>query len=262
MEEKNNSRLPMFEADQESQLKIKDDEKQEQEDIVPVKVGVGGLFIVTIRRNGSTKECILLYKRYKDPENNKWSLPGGHVGLFFTCEDALRQKIVKILHNKVDERDIEVLDIVTAVNHFDRTVGYHYVSPQYYININEIAFNKITVIDELKNDTGCIVFLNTKSKLKKSMDERYNNLSSQQTPWLSLVPVDVIKNMEFRELEDIFIHTTIVAVLQHLNLLDNVKRIQEIAKNNTRKIQEFTRESEKEIQATTSAYKKWRSKSK
>lgn len=193
-----------------------------------VQVGVGGLFLTNEKCAGITKECVLLYKRYKNPEIHQWSLLGGHVEVFNTCEDTLKKKINKIMRNQIQERDIEVLDIVTAVNHFNEDELYHYVSPQYYVNIKTTAFKKMPKTNKLHKNADDIVILDTADKLRKTIKPEYDNVSSEDKPWLSLVPIDVIKEIDVAELEEIFIHTTVEAILQHCKLLNKIKKIEEI----------------------------------
>ena len=129
------------------------------------------------------------------------------------------------MKDRIQERDIEVLDIVTAVNHFDVQQKYHYVSPQYYVSIKKSSFEKIPTTNEITKNSDAIVILSTVTKLRNSMGSKYEDYSTKDKPLLSLVPIDVIKELDVAELENIFIHTTVEAILQHCSLLDNIKKL-------------------------------------
>ena len=124
--------------------------------------------------------------------------------------------------------DITIQDVIVADNHLDPVDKYHYVSPQYYVMIDGSAINKFKTTDKITKDTSYITILDSVNKLKESMKKKYNTYSTKEKPWLSYVPIDVIKNMDTDERDRTFIHTTITAVLTHCKLQEHVSEIEDL----------------------------------
>lgn len=220
--EKNGSELRAFTTDTNSRVSTK-----ESGMINEVRVGVGGLFITNVNCEGTQSKCVLLYKRPHDPERFQWSLPGGSVTLFQGCETVLAFKASKRLHD-VDVRNIIVLDVIVAVNHYNEEEGYHFVSPQYYIDIKDFE----TLFYVAKNPYARtprnkipVKILNTKKKLLNSMSETNNKETTEDKPLLSVVPIDIIEKMDSCERERIFIKTTIEAILAHCEMRKNIEEL-------------------------------------
>lgn len=215
------STIPPFQSDEAALVKQADNLDSKPSTVKQVKVGVGGLFIVTVDCDGTDKECALLYKRYKEPEIYQWSLPGGHVEMYHTCEDTLKEKASHILRQTVT-RDIEVHDVIVAVNHCDKDKEYHFVSPQYYIDILDLSkFKKVNTIEEAKANCN-IAVLRSNRQLYESMNPKYNNFTSYEMPLLALVPIDLIRNMNKEKRKEIFIQTTIEAIEGHAKLQSQI----------------------------------------
>lgn len=202
---------------------IDDPEKQEG---ISVDVGVGGLCISNIEWSGKKIESVLMYKRYKDPEINQWSLLGGHVSIYNTCEDTLKKKIKKLTSNVIQERDIEIQDIITVVNHFDKFKHFHYVSPQYYVAIKQNVLNSFALSSKIEKKERRIVVFDTSTKLKNSMKKHYDDYSTKEQPLLAWITLDVFRELNETEREQIFIHTTIEAINAHNKLHQHLSDIQ------------------------------------
>lgn len=97
-----------------------------------IGVGVGGLFIKCIKKQ---KEYALLYKRYKEPEKDMFSIIGGSGSLYQNIEISLKNKFVFYLGVQYDE--VMVKDIICVNNHMVKD-NFHYLSPSYYVDVKNI----------------------------------------------------------------------------------------------------------------------------
>ena len=175
-------------------------------------VGVGGLFVLKIEipKKGQ-KECVLLYKRYKDPDLGKWSLPGGAVRCFESTEQALKRKASERLHKIIDVSRITVNGLIVLVNHINQKENFHYLSPQYYMDIANLSDDFIwthhrrKAKDKKGKAKTSILLLDTEQQIKKDVSE-----STKDAPLLALVPVDVIPAMV--DSNEYFFKTTIIAI--------------------------------------------------
>jgi len=106
-------------------------------------VGVGvGCWLVN-----REKDKVLLYKRNKDPESNKWSIPGGGVKYGCSVQEIVKMElrnIAKINLFNYHERDDYSIKVLRITNHYphlpapkDGKVEYHYVSPAFLIDIKD-----------------------------------------------------------------------------------------------------------------------------
>ena len=73
-------------------------------------------------------ETILLLRRLTQPEVDKWSLPGGKVGLYETTARATEREIMEEIGIGIDARDLLCL-----VEHIDEPQGLHWFGPVYLI---------------------------------------------------------------------------------------------------------------------------------
>lgn len=106
-------------------------------------IGVGvGCWLVN-----KEKDKVLLYKRYKDPEENKWSMPGGGAKYGHSVQEMAElelRNITKInLDHYNDKKDYSI-NVLRITNHYppdpykpNGRVEFHYVSPAFYIDIKE-----------------------------------------------------------------------------------------------------------------------------
>jgi 8-oxo-dGTP pyrophosphatase MutT (NUDIX family) len=106
-------------------------------------IGVGvGCWLVN-----EEKDKVLLYKRYKDPEKNKWSMPGGGAKYGHSVQEIAElefKNITKInLDHYNDKKDYSI-NVLRITNHYppdpykpNGRVEFHYVSPAFYIDIKE-----------------------------------------------------------------------------------------------------------------------------
>lgn len=88
-------------------------------------IGVGvGAFILNENNE------LLLLQRNKEPEKGFWSIPGGSVELFETCEEA----VIREIKEEVGV-DIKVKKLLCVVNHIVDKEKVHWVSPEYICEI-------------------------------------------------------------------------------------------------------------------------------
>jgi len=106
-------------------------------------IGVGvGCWLVN-----KEKDKVLLYRRYKDPEKDKWSMPGGGAKYGHSVQEMAElelRNITKInLEYYHDKKDYSI-NVLRITNHYppdaykpNGRVEFHYVSPAFYIDIKD-----------------------------------------------------------------------------------------------------------------------------
>ena len=88
-----------------------------------IGVGVGAVIL-------NEKGEILLLLRRERPEAGRWTIPGGAVEWFETCVDALRRECREELGVEID-----IVRILTVVDHIVKEEGAHWVSIEYLASI-------------------------------------------------------------------------------------------------------------------------------
>ena len=88
-----------------------------------IGVGVGAVII-------NSKNEILLLLRKKPPEADYWTIPGGAVEWFETCEDALIRECREEIGAKV-----KIVKLLTVVDHIVRDEGIHWISSEYLVKL-------------------------------------------------------------------------------------------------------------------------------
>ena len=245
----NASMVSVHTPDSETEAEVVPTEKDDIDtDSQYVKAGVGGLFVYEY----SNHEYALLYRRLpeEDPDPNKWSLPGGGAEFWTNIEETLQKKAAKKLGIR-DKKNVEVLGVITVVNHQNEHTTlapnedpYHYISPQYYINI--MRFKEIFKIDDQNKGKGIKLHIFTDAK--EFVD--YNSADNQGIASVALVSLDMIQNMENRHLY--FIETTYRAVDAHIEIMKQIKDIE----NHFAAIHSEIDASKKNLLS----YKEWRKK--
>lgn len=101
-------------------------------------IGVGvGAVIVNERRE------VLLLLRKKAPEAEQWTIPGGTVEWFESCEDAIRRECREEV-----ALDIKIEKLLTVVDHIVEADAAHWVSLEYLATITS---NCAPVIEEAES---------------------------------------------------------------------------------------------------------------
>lgn len=172
-----------------------------------IKVGVGGLYINEFNE-------VLLYRRDKAPEKDKWSIIGGRGVKFDSIQDTLLNKFSKI--TQIDKDDILIGDVIRVNNHYDKKKkDFHYVSPSFYVEIRNID-------DYLIRETESDLSYEKKVVYEFNSDGFKNKYSTIDNYVLSWVPISVILNKDYRGL---FTSTTLNAIKSHIALSDNINHI-------------------------------------
>ncbi len=169
-----------------------------------IGVGVGGLYIRSDILEDK-REYVLLYKRYHDPEEGLLSIIGGSGVLFENIEKTLKDKFSRI--TKVNIEDIKVGNVIKVNNH-QEDHNYHFVSPSYYIEVNNPSSSLIWGKIKKNEDTRKLVYIAkivdegihsesiTEDERKRGiiqLKELNNMQSTYKDPLLVWFPVDEIK---------------------------------------------------------------------
>jgi mutator protein MutT len=88
-----------------------------------IGVGVGA---VVLNESGE----VLLTLRRKEPEAGRWSIPGGAVEWFERCSDAIKRECREEVGLTV-----EIVRLLTVVDHIVPEEGFHWVSIEYLVKI-------------------------------------------------------------------------------------------------------------------------------
>jgi 8-oxo-dGTP diphosphatase len=88
-----------------------------------IGVGVGAVVLNDSRE-------VLLILRKKEPEAGQWSIPGGAVEWFEKCSDAVKRECLEEVGLTV-----EVVKLLTVVDHIVPNELSHWVSVEYLVNI-------------------------------------------------------------------------------------------------------------------------------
>jgi ADP-ribose pyrophosphatase YjhB (NUDIX family) len=176
-----------------------------------IGVGVGGVYIkdkITGARDN--EEYVLLYKRYHEPENQRWSILGGSSKMHENIEDTLVQKTCRITN--VSKDSVVVKDIIKANNHDEQ--DFHFLSPAFYMDIlNPSAY---LYWGAQKNKYG----RKREVKIIKGLDDfSVIGHSTYEEPLLAWVPVKMINGeLTDEDGEPIFSFTTVQAIKCHCHI--------------------------------------------
>jgi mutator protein MutT len=88
-------------------------------------IGVGVGAVIFNKRNE-----VLLLLREKKPEAGTWTIPGGAVEWFETCEDAIRRECREEVG-----LSIQIVRVLTVVNHIVKEDRMHWVSIEYLCSV-------------------------------------------------------------------------------------------------------------------------------
>ncbi len=88
-----------------------------------IGVGVGAVIL-------NDQRHILLALRKRPPEAGYWTIPGGAVEWFETCEDALRRECREEVG-----LEVEIRKMLTIVDHIIRPDKAHWVSAEYFVKV-------------------------------------------------------------------------------------------------------------------------------
>jgi 8-oxo-dGTP diphosphatase len=88
-----------------------------------IGVGVGGVIV-------NDQNEVLLLLRKSPPEAGTWTIPGGAVEWFETCQDAIRRECLEEVGLTV-----EVAEFLTVVDHIVAQDAAHWVSLQYLCRV-------------------------------------------------------------------------------------------------------------------------------
>lgn len=102
-----------------------------------IGVGVGAVIL-------NNKNEILLLLRKKAPEKDHWTIPGGAVEWFETCEQAIERECREEV-----ALDIKVERMLTVVNHIVETEQKHWVSVEFLVTPKN---NKNPVMDQFESE--------------------------------------------------------------------------------------------------------------
>ena len=99
-----------------------------------IGVGVGAVII------NEKDEILLLHRRFA-PEAGFWTIPGGAVEWFETCEQAIKRECYEEIRAQ-----IRVEKLLTVVDHIVREESIHWVSTEYLVEL-------LTPVEQLEFST-------------------------------------------------------------------------------------------------------------
>ena len=184
-----------------------------------IGVGVGGVYIENIHSN----ECVLLYKRYHEPEDQMWSILGGSSKIHEGIEETLKKKISRI--TKISRDAIEVQDIIRANNHEE--TDFHYLSPAFYVDIKNLSSYLYWDENVVEGD----------KRKKVEIIEKVDDLlalgkSTYENPLLAWVPTKIIYTRNgSANRKRLFAFTTVKAIEMHNNICEETKKIVDATEN-------------------------------
>ncbi|HBS88841.1 MAG: hypothetical protein A2W91_01145 [Bacteroidetes bacterium GWF2_38_335] len=177
-----------------------------------IGVGVGCVLL------NEDNNKVLLYKRYKNPEKDKWSMPGGGAKLKKQVEDVALDELtfitgIKFFPNQKNKNF--KLKLLKVTNHYPNTntgLDYHYVSPAFYIDIKANSDLRKQIKNKFPETEEIFRSPYEPAKQNKGLaDDHYN---------LKWFPLD----QSFTESE--FTQTTVYAIQalkKHLEYADTMK---------------------------------------